>query len=358
MNNKIRIGLLFGGKSGEHEVSLQSAKSINEALDKNKYQVVLIGIDKMGKWLLGGTSNYLLNATSPKTIALDPSGLKEITIGNENMNKIDVIFPVMHGTYGEDGSMQGLLEVLEVAYVGSGVLGSAVGMDKDVMKRLLNQVGIPTARFFALRKHEIGENTLNDVLDDLGLPVFVKPANLGSSVGVTKVHNKKEFLAAIDNAFLYDVKILVEENIRGREIECSVLGNDTPIASVPGEVISTHEFYSYEAKYIDENGAKFKIPADLPKKTIKIIQNLAIKTFKTLEGSGMARVDFFLKKSGEVLVNEINTIPGFTNISMYPKLFAASGISYSDLLDKLIQLAIEKKKQKDCLIRTVEVTKF
>lgn len=349
---KIRVGLLFGGKSGEHEVSLQSAKSIYEALDKQKYDVTLIGIDKSGAWLLEKQSNYLLNSHNPKLIALNKNGVCEITAitsrqqaqlisvdSGKEITAIDVFFPIIHGTYGEDGSLQGFLELLDSAYVGAGVLGSAVGMDKDVMKRLLRDAGIKTAPFYVVRKGE-------SIPKKLDFPLFVKPANLGSSVGITKVHSEKDLNEAIGNAFQYDAKILIEGFVKGREIECSVLGNDNPIASVPGEIIPQHEFYSYEAKYIDENGATLKIPAELTQKQIKTIQDLAIQTFKTLECSGMARVDFFLTERGEVIVNEINTLPGFTKISMYPKLWEASGIGYSELLDKLIQLAIEKKQQK------------
>lgn len=362
---KIRICLLFGGRSGEHEVSLQSAKSIYEALDKNKYEVFLVGIDKKGHWLFGSSSDYLLNSTNPRLISLNKSNVVEVTAVKKNelselisqrtgqrIGNIDVFFPIIHGTYGEDGSLQGFIELLDAAYVGAGVLGSAVGMDKDVMKRLLNQNDIKTAKFKTVKKSEWGTNTLNDVLNEFGLPVFVKPANLGSSVGINIAKNKLSLKKFIQEAFLYDTKILIEQPVKGREVECSVLGNDNPIASIPGEVVPKHEFYSYEAKYIDEEGAVLIIPAKLSKKTIKKIQELAIKTFKTLECSGMARVDFFLKPNDEVVVNEINTIPGFTKISMYPKLWEASGLSYPKLLNKLIELAIERKKMKDKLKRS------
>ncbi len=363
---KIKICLLFGGRSGEHEVSLQSAKSIYEVLDKNKYAIFLVGIDKQGHWLLGNSSNYLLNATNPKLIALNKNNTTEVTAIKKHtsselispksghpISNIDVFFPVMHGTYGEDGSIQGFLELLDVAYVGAGVLGSALGMDKDVMKRLLNHNGIKTAKFKAIKKSQWGSDTLNDVIKVFGFPMFVKPANLGSSVGINKAKNKSELEKFVKEAFLYDTKILIEQPVKGREVECSVLGNDKPIASLPGEVIPQHEFYSYEAKYVDENGAILKIPAsNLAKKTIRKIQETAIKAFKSLECSGMARVDFFLEPNGEVIVNEINTIPGFTKISMYPKLWEASGLPYSKLLDKLIELAMEKKKEKGKLKRS------
>lgn len=313
---KILVGILFGGKSAEHEVSLQSAKNVIEAIDKNKYNPIPIFIDKNGAW-------------------------------NQNKLKtIDVIFPVLHGPFGEDGTMQGLLKLANIPFVGASVLGSAVGMDKDVMKRLLRDADLPIGKFLTFKEKDIPN--YEDAVKNLGLPFFVKPANMGSSVGVSKISEKKNFDKAIREAFMYDRKILIEENIKGREIECSVLGNDDPIASVPGEVISNHDFYSYEAKYIDEHGAMLEIPAKLSKETIAKIQDLAIKTFKTLSCEGLGRVDLFLKENGEIIINEINTIPGFTSISMYPKLWEASGLSYTKLIDKLIQLALErfKKEQK------------
>jgi len=361
---KINVGLIYGGRSGEHEVSLQSAKSIYEALDKNKYNVYLIGIDKQGHWLLGNPANYLLNSENPKLIALNKSTAKSITPVSkaekseiisvetgQDLGRVDVFFPIIHGTFGEDGTLQGMLEMLNVAYVGAGVTGSALGMDKDVQKRLLKQANINTADFMTIKKNDFNKSTVKEILKKFVLPVFVKPANLGSSVGISKAHNEKELIASIDDAFKYDTKILIEEYIKGREIECSVLGNDRPIASVPGEVIPHHEFYSYEAKYIDEKGAGLKIPADLPEPLVKEIQNIAIKTFITLDCAGFARVDFFLTPENKVYINEINTIPGFTKISMFPKLFGATGIPYGELLDRLINLAFEKKKEKDVLKR-------
>jgi len=357
---KIRVAVLFGGKSAEHQVSLQSAQSVINALDKKKYEIVPIGIDKSGTWLLGETPRYLLNAHDPKLIQLSKShtevGLILQSAGTladmrsrRNHGKIDVVFPVLHGPYGEDGSIQGLLKLAGVPFVGSGVLGSAVGMDKDVMKRLLREAGIPTPKFIATHSHE--KLSFNAVKKTLGVPVFVKPANLGSSVGVSKAKDERGFKRALREAFQYDAKALIEEAIDGREIECAVLGNEHPVASLPGEVIPSHEFYSYEAKYVDENGAALQIPAKLDRATIKKVQTLAIKTFQALACEGMGRVDFFLKKDGQVLVNEINTIPGFTAISMYPKLWEASGISYTDLLDKLIHLAIERF-ERDQKLRT------
>ncbi|HUQ85473.1 MAG TPA: D-alanine--D-alanine ligase family protein [Candidatus Limnocylindrales bacterium] len=310
-SKKLRIAVLYGGKSAEHDVSLKSAKNVINALDKNKYEVTPIKIDKDGK----------INFT---------------------LNNIDLVFPVMHGPYGEDGSIQGFLKLANLPFVGSGVLGSAIGMDKDVTKRLLRDAGLPIGKFLVFeRKDEIH---FDDVKKELGVPFFVKPANLGSSIGVSKVKNEADFDQAVKSAFSYDAKIIIEEYTEGQEIECAVLGNENPIASIPGEIIPTHEFYDYEAKYIDAEGAKLKIPAGISDAKIKEIQALAIKAFKVLCLEGMSRIDFFLTKSGKILINEPNTIPGFTNISMYPKLWEKSGIAYPELIDRLIQLAIDRFK--------------
>ena len=306
---KIKIGVLFGGKSAEHEVSLQSAKNVINALDKNKYQVVPIKINKDGKFKLSIVENF------------------------------DVIFPVMHGPFGEDGSMQGLLKLADVPFVGPSVLGSAVGMDKDIMKRLFRDAGIPIGKFLAFKIND--KINFNKIKKELGLPLFIKPANMGSSVGVSKVRNEKELKKAVKEAFEFDTKIIIEENIPGREIECAVLGNDFPMASIPGEIIANQDFYSYDAKYIAA-GSVAEIPAKISPKNAKQIQTLAIKVFQVLNCEGLGRVDFFLKKDGTVFVNEINTIPGFTNISMYPKLWEASGIALPKLLDRLIELAFER----------------
>ncbi len=358
MKKKLKVAVLFGGKSAEHEVSLQSAKNVIEALDKKKYDVVPIGINKAGKWMLAATANYLLHDKDPKLIKLNKSdrevslvaqssgALAEVRSGAVR-GRVDVVFPVLHGPYGEDGSIQGLLKLAGVPFVGAGVLGSAVGMDKDVMKRLLREAGIPTQKFAVLRKGE--PFSFRRTAASLGLPLFVKPANLGSSVGINKVRNEKEFTSALREAFRYDSKIIIEEAVAGREIECSVLGNEKPTASVPGEVIPRHEFYSYEAKYIDENGAALEIPARLPVTVAKHIQSTAIRAYRVLNCEGMGRVDFFLTKNGRVLVSEINTIPGFTAISMYPKLWESSGVSYSTLLDKLIGLAFERFRKEQTL---------
>jgi D-alanine-D-alanine ligase len=354
MARKIRVGILFGGRSAEHEISLQSAKNIIDAIDTNKYEVVLIGIDKKGQWHLNEESRFLLPVVESglpdlpqkgENLALVPGKEDEqlvVLSGQQRLGPLDVVFPVLHGPFGEDGTVQGLLKLANIAFVGAGVLGSAVGMDKDVMKRLLRDAGIPITRFIAANRYSSKEVGFDDARAQLGLPLFVKPANLGSSVGISKVKDREEFERAVREAFDYDHKILIEECIKGREIECSVLGNDNPIASVPGEILPRHEFYSYEAKYLDENGAVLEIPAKLPLETSERIRQLAMKTFTVLSCEGMARVDFFLKNGEEIIVNEINTIPGFTRISMYPKLWEATGISYSDLIDKLIQLAIER----------------
>lgn len=349
---KIKVALLFGGKSAEHEVSLRSAENIAAAINKEKYDVVLIGIDKSGKWLRGDSSTKLLDKTNPKLYKLNTSNSESVALipqangkisnlsNTSDQSSIDVVFPILHGPFGEDGTVQGLLKLANVPFVGAGVLGSAVGMDKDVMKRLLRDAGIPIGKFLTIRQGE--KITFNKAKKELGLPLFIKPANMGSSVGVSKVRNQAEFVRAIQGAFKFDTKIIIEEFIEGREIECSVMGNDNPIASVPGEVIVKNDFYSYETKYIDEHGAAIEIPAKISKKTIKEIQSLAIKTFKALSCEGLGRVDFFLKENGNVYVNEINTIPGFTSISMYPKLWEASGIGYTELIDRLIQLALER----------------
>jgi len=365
MVKKIKVGILFGGKSAEHEVSLQSAKNVYDAINRDKYEPVLIGIDKSGRWLLNDESRFLLNADDPKRIQLNPSSdavalvpQSRGTIANLSAGKdddrnqkgawaIDVVFPILHGPFGEDGTVQGLLKLADIPFVGAGVLASAAGMDKDVMKRLLRDAGIPIGKFLSLRSGEAFP-AYEEICAALGSPVFIKPANMGSSVGVSKVHNKDEFLPALKSAFEYDTKVVIEEFIPGKEIECSVLGSqfgaagggEAIVASVPGEVKPSHEFYSYDAKYIDQKGAELKIPADVPEETANRIRELAIAVFKTMCCEGLARVDFFLREDGNVIVNEINTMPGFTRISMYPKLWEASGLSYTDLIDRLIELAI------------------
>lgn len=340
MPKKITVGILFGGKSAEHEVSIRSAENVVAALDKKKYTPVLIKIGKDGRWRLDTTGEVVTLLPSEK-------GLLHNLENPKSQQRLDVVFPILHGPFGEDGTVQGLLKLAEVPFVGASVLGSAVGMDKDVMKRLLRDAGIAIADFVVLYDHE--KVDAQKLIKRLGLPCFVKPANLGSSVGVSKVKSEQELLPALKKAFEFDRKVLIEEAIVGREIECAVLGNDDPRASIPGEVIPTRDFYSYEAKYLDENGAALEVPADLPVKTISEIQSLAVKTFKVLECAGLGRVDFFLTKKGQLLVNEINTIPGFTSISMYPRMWGATKIPYPKLIDRLIQLALERFKQENRL---------
>ncbi len=368
MKRKLRVGILFGGRSAEHEVSLQSAKSIIEAIDKAKYEVVLIGIDKSGGWHLNEASTFLLHADNPKLIALN-KGNEGVTLapsaggehqlvalsGRDTGRAVDVVFPVLHGPYGEDGSVQGFLKVANVPFVGAGVLGAAVSMDKDVMKRLLQGADIPTARFLALPRAAAERTAYTEVTAALGSPVFVKPANLGSSVGVAKARNAAEFAAAVRDALRYDTKLMIEEFIAGREIECSVLGNEEPIASLPGEVKPRHEFYSYDAKYIDEQGAELCIPAELAPEVVRHVQELAIRAFRALCCEGMARVDFFVTAQNRVYVNELNSIPGFTKISMYPKLWEASGIPYAELIDRLIGLALERFERERALKTSVDL---
>ena len=351
-NKKITVGILFGGKSAEHEVSLQSAKNVFDAIDKSKYEPILIGIDKSGQWLLNQQSEFLLNTSNPKLIKLNQASdqvalapqsngqIANLSQGTSNL-KIDVVFPILHGPFGEDGTVQGLLKLANIPFVGAGVLGSAIGMDKDIMKRLLREANLAIGKFISLKASDSIPN-YEDIKNKLGNPFFIKPANMGSSIGISKIHNEAEYLSGLKNAFVFDTKIIIEEFIKGRELECAVLGNDNAQASVVGEIIASHEFYSYEAKYIDEKGASLEIPAKIPATTAELIRNTALKVFKVLNCEGLARVDFFLKENGSIIVNEINTMPGFTKISMYPKLWEASNISYTDLIDRLIQLAIER----------------
>ena len=361
MRKKIKVAILFGGRSAEHEVSLESAINVINALDKDKYEPVLIGIDRQGTWFRNENALYLLKSGNADWIQHD-EGNREIAplsskdhgqlldlTNRERIEPIDVIFPVLHGPYGEDGSIQGFSKLANIPCVGAGILGSAVCMDKDVTKRILREAGIAVADFVTLRgKGDIKER-IEEIEKRLKYPLFVKPANMGSSVGISRVMNLEGLYSAIDLAFEFDTKVVVEQEIQGREIECSVLGNETPIASVPGEIVTKEGFYSYESKYIDEDGALLIIPARLEPKTTEKIQTTALRVFERLECSGMARVDMFLTNHGEIYVNEINSIPGFTKISMYPKLWEASGISYSDLIDRLITLALEDFKRRNHL---------
>ena len=350
MKKRLRVAILFGGKSAEHEISLVSARNIFDAMDPNKYEVVAIGIDKQGRWHLDEGARLLRSKDyssvqiddSDSAAAVRPGDTPTPLVGGGRFGTVDVVFPILHGPFGEDGTVQGLLKLANLPFVGAGVLGSAVGMDKDVMKRLLRDAKIPTPNFLAFGRAD--KFSFNRIKKILGMPLFIKPANLGSSVGISKVTQPAQFGAAVKEAFRYDNKIIIEECIRGREIECSVLGNERPIASLPGEIIVGHEFYSYDAKYIDDKGARLEIPAKLPKIVVKKVRAMALKAYKTLCCEGMARVDFFVQANGRVLVNEINTIPGFTAISMYPKMWAASGISYAKLIDRLIQLALQRHR--------------
>lgn len=352
--DKLRVALLFGGKSTEHEVSLQSAKNVFEAMDKTRYEVILVGIDKQGQWFRCEAADYLQHADDPKRIAMRHHGQRVMLAPGESRyylaspsdpsyrQELDVVFPVLHGAYGEDGTIQGLLKLANLPFVGPGVLGSAIGIDKDVTKRLLRDAGIPVAKFMSFTRGERERIDFERAVHYLGLPLFIKPANLGSSVGISKVKTAAEFTAAIDQAFHYDHKVLIEEFVPGRELECAVLGNEQPEASLVGEVIAHQEFYSYEAKYIDEQGAAVEAPADLSPEVVEQIQQMAIRAYKVLGCEGMARVDFFFIQGSRAVINEINTIPGFTKISMYPKLWAASGLSYSSLIDRLITLALQR----------------
>jgi D-alanine-D-alanine ligase len=363
---RIRIGVIFGGRSVEHEVSLVSAASVINALDKEKYEVIPIGIASTGQWLSSNETLRLLKEKQSieleqeQLLTPDPRKQSLVTINDGgNVGKaLDVIFPLVHGKFGEDGALQGLLELADIPYVGPGVLGSAVGMDKAIQKELLIRAKIPAAPgvWFTLEEYKTRQKIIiAEIERSLKYPLFVKPSNSGSSIGISKSHHRKELLEAIDLAMQYDRKILVEQGINNaREIECGVLGNDHPVASVPGEIVSSNEFYDYDAKYVDGKSDAI-IPAKLPSAIAKKIKNYSLTAFRALDCAGMARVDFLVtKKSNRIYLNEINTIPGFTSISMYPKLWQASGLSYSALLDKLIQLALERHKAKTKLKTTYQ----
>jgi len=387
---KLRVGILFGGRSGEHEVSLLSAASVLKAIDKDKYDVVPIGITKDGRWLTATDAENLLQgklipearnlrAGDPETtqaaavlargeaVVVPPEPVRRegglvpfqtdaalTRRASDRAINVDVIFPVLHGTFGEDGTIQGLLELADIAYVGAGVLGSAAGMDKDVMKSLLVAAGIPIVKHVTVLRSawEKDSKKVRKIVESkLRYPVFVKPANLGSSVGISKAHDRKELGPAIEEAAKFDRKIVIEQGVGGRknkarEIECSVLGNDEPVASVPGEIVPVKEFYDYNAKYLDE-GSELIIPAKLTKAETKKVQELAVRCFRAVDCSGLARVDFLMDPlTRKIFLNEINTMPGFTAISMYPKLWAASGVAYPNLIDKLIQYGLERHQDK------------
>jgi D-alanine-D-alanine ligase len=388
---KLRVGILFGGRSGEHEVSLLSAASVLKAIDKTKYDVVPIGITKDGRWLTAESAERLLKGevarpeekhlragdpestpgaavlASGEAVVVPPepvrreaglapfqSDASSLRRASDRAINVDVIFPVLHGTFGEDGTIQGLLELADIAYVGAGVLGSAAGMDKDVMKSLFRAAGLPIVRHVTVLRlaWESAPKKVEKLIESkVKYPVFVKPANLGSSVGISKAHDRKELGPAIGEAAKYDRKIVIEEGVGGkkhkaREIECSVLGNDAPKASIAGEIVPCKEFYDYDAKYLDE-GSELVIPAKVTKAEMKKVQALAVAAFQAVDCSGLARVDFLMDpKSRKLYVNEINTMPGFTAISMYPKLWAASGLAYPELIDRLIQLGVERHRDK------------
>ncbi len=353
---RLRVGILFGGRSGEHEVSLASAASVIRALDPEKYEALPIGITKDGRWLVGSGAQKMLPEVlrSGQRVVLppDPSAAALVPLGDAQSRagiRVDVVFPVLHGTFGEDGTVQGLLEMAGLPYVGAGVLASSVGMDKDVQKRLFREARLPVVEYVSISRSEWerdAQKAERDIFKKLRLPVFVKPATLGSSVGMTKVHHRRDLTVAMNVAAEFAQKILVERAVSGREIEVAVLGNENPKASIPGEIVPHREFYDYTAKYL-EDGTRLVIPAKLTQAQVRKLQNYAVRAFQAIECSGMARVDFFLeKRNGKILVNEINTIPGFTSISMYPKMWEASGVSYRELIDRLIQLALEQHREK------------
>jgi D-alanine-D-alanine ligase len=353
-SRKLRVGVLFGGRSGEHEVSLVSAASIIRGLDPQKYEAVPIGISKEGHWLIGeGAQKMLpdvLRTGQRVVMSADPTESALMPLdGSPRGQKLDVVFPVIHGTFGEDGTMQGLLELAGLPFVGAGVLGSAIGMDKDVAKKLMQVAGIPVVPWIAVQRADWERDPKairRAVEKKFKYPVFVKPATLGSSVGMTKVHSRAELGPALDLAAEFAMKIMIERAVSAREIEVSVLGNHDPRASIPGEIVPHREFYDYAAKYLEE-GTQLLIPAKLKKSEIKKVQAMAVTAFRALELSGMARVDFFIeKRGGKIFLNEVNTIPGFTSISMYPKLWEANGIPFRELITNLIDLALEQHREK------------
>ncbi len=367
MARKIRVGVIFGGRSGEHEVSLASARSVMSAMDKEKYEIVPIGITKEGRWIASGDPLMALEAgdagvSQPVALLGDPSrrGLMRLedteqAVKATRLAELDVVFPILHGPYGEDGTVQGLLELAGIPYVGAGVIGSALGLDKAVFKDVMLAHGLPITDYLLVKRKEwetVPEEVMDRAEAALGYPVFTKPANLGSSVGIRKCHDREELTRGLTEAARYDRKLLVEVAVpAAREIEVSVLGNDDPIASVPGEIIPSREFYSYEAKYIDrgDEASGLLIPAPISPEMTERVRDLAVQAYKAIDCAGMARADFLLSgETGELYVSELNTIPGFTTISMYPKLWEASGIPYPELIERLIDLAIERYQDKVC----------
>lgn len=355
---KTVVALIFGGKSAEHEVSLRSAKNIADALDKDNFTPVLIGISKEGSWyrfpdMSVFQSTKVVDSSLPpnaESVALMSLQGKPVLYSLKDHSKtaLDIAFPILHGTMGEDGTIQGLFKMVQLPYVGCGVWSSAAGMDKEIMKRLFTEAQIPNARYMLLTPFK--NTSYAEITAKLGSPFFIKPANAGSSVGVHKIKSAEEFAVKLKDAFQFDNKVLAEEFVQGRELECSVMGhNQSPQASLPGEIIPQHEFYSYEAKYIDDHGALLKIPAEMPADSLQKLQALAKKTYQVMGCDGLTRVDFFMKANGDLFVNEINTIPGFTKISMYPKMWEATGISYKDLITKLIHFGLEKYQEEQKL---------
>jgi D-alanine-D-alanine ligase len=372
MKKRIVVGIIFGGRSGEHEVSLVSARGIIGAIDKEKYKVMPIGITKDGHWLASGDPLKALSSgqmaeTNLATLLPEPSqrGLMRLEERDHEqgltavqVSQLDVVFPVLHGPYGEDGTVQGLLELAGIPYVGAGVTASAVGMDKALFKDVMRAHGLPVVRSVLLKRktwEQQPEETVAWIEAEIGYDCFVKPANLGSSVGISKAHNRAELHSALDEAARYDRKLLAERAIDAREIEVSVLGNDEPIASVPGEIVPSNEFYDYAAKYLDGK-SELLIPAPIPPETAERVRQLAVEAYQAIDSAGMARADFLLDRhTGDLFVNEVNTIPGFTPISMYPKLWEASGISYTELIDRLIQLALQRHADKSRSVTSYEV---
>ncbi len=362
---KLRVALLFGGQSAEHEISILSARNVLAALDPQRFEPLLIGIDKRGRWLLQDAERLLASARDPRLVRIEEGEpvTRDLLVSRAAADpaaRIDVIFPILHGTMGEDGTVQGLFELAGIPYVGAGVLGSAIGMDKDVSKRLLREAGIPVADFRTLHRARFEADPAGALaaLASLGLPVFTKPANAGSSIGVRRVTERGTLEAAVRHAFEFDDKVLVEAAVTGREIELAVLGGSPPAVSIAGEIVVRHRdgFYSYDAKYLDDSGARLELPAQLSPAELARAQALAGRTFEVLECEGMARVDLFLQADGALLVNEINTIPGFTAISMYPKLWELSGIAPRALVTRLIDLALKRARDRAALRRSAAAT--
>lgn len=344
MESKKIVAIVYGGRSVEHGVSINSARNIFERIDREKFEPLTIGINVKGKWFLTKSIDKDIDQGQPLGLILDPEKPGFILLASGDRLKIDIIFPVLHGTDGEDGSIQGLIKTIDLPMVGTGVLGSAVSMNKIIAKRLLQEAGIPVTKFVAFHFDDQKKIKFEDIKKKLGLPFMVKSASLGSSVGVTKVNRKSEFKSAVEESFKYDQEILIEQFVEGREIECALLGNNPAVASNPGEIVISkkYEFYTFDAKYVDAEAVEIKVPAKLDKKSIKLIREVSIQAYRALHCEDFSRVDLFLTKKGKVFVNEINTIPGFTNSSMYPMMWGERGISFTDLITRLLNLANER----------------